>query len=246
MTITIATWNIAGARPIKSAGLFDYGAEDVSYFSEQLHELDADIVCLQETHLNNERSVAKVLAENLGYALHEVETSPSHIDKAYSLGNAVFYRSEQEVTVKDFVFPYPSFPLSRQDGVPTVHIDKGFQLAQFDFAAVVNLQMQPLKFLGTPYDSENGMQFAKEMEAVLLREIDRPTILCGDFNFAKPELLYLRALSGKVNALPNVPTRPEGKRTDFIFIPSETEIADSGVIATNSDHFLCWARLEIA
>ncbi len=244
MQITIATWNIAGGRPIRSDWLFDYADEDVNYFAEKLRSLDADIVCLQETHLNKEQSVASEIANMLGYAIHETEMSPSHVDAHYSLGNAVLYRKEPK-NISDFVFPYPTFPLVPSNGKPEVHTNKGFQVLEFEFGAVVNLQMQPLKFLGTAYDSENGLQFAKEMEKLLLSKVSMPALFCGDFNFREPKMLYLELLSGSRDVLPSLPTRPGGKKSDCIFAPSKFFVKDSGVIETRSDHFLCWATLEI-
>ena len=58
MEFTIATWNIAGGRPIRTDGLFDYADEDINYFADELRKINPDVICLQETHMNDERSVA--------------------------------------------------------------------------------------------------------------------------------------------------------------------------------------------
>ncbi len=245
MQITIATWNIAGGRPIRSEGRFDYDAEDVEYFTKQLRLVNPDVVCLQETHINSERSVAKEIAQSLGLRIHETAMSPSHIDSRYSLGNALLHKVS-ETKEQDYIFPYPSFSLVLPDGKPAAHHDKGFQIDDISTLSVVNLQMMPLKFLGTPYDSHNGEVFAKEMEDILLKYVRDSAVICGDFNFANPKQLYSRLLSNRNDVLPDVPTRPEGKKTDFIFVPEGIVCIDSGVIKTNTDHFLCWVTLEIA
>lgn len=243
MEITVATWNIAGGRPILTDGNFDYDTEDVGYFVEQLQKLNADVVCLQETHLNEERSVAKEIAIKLGYDISEVDMSPSHIDRAYSLGNAVLFKKEPK-NIHDFVFPYPTFSLIRADGVPTVHTDKGFQVLEYEFGNIVNLQMQPLKFLGSPYDSMNGIQFAKEMEDFMLQKINFLSIFCGDFNYKDAKTLNPKLLANHSDALPDTPTRPGEKKTDYIFVPNSYQVIDSGIIETRTDHFLCWAKIE--
>lgn len=243
MTVTIATWNIAGARPIKSAERFDYAPEDIGYFTEQLRAIDADVICLQETHLNKDRSVAKEIAEQLGYHIHEAEMSPSHVDAAYSLGNAILYK-EVPKSLHNFLFPYPFFKLLLPGGRVAARHNKGFQIAEFSFGMVVNMQMLPLGFLGTPYDSPDGLLFSEEMERTLLSEVRSPSIICGDFNFREPKTQYAKLLANSVNALPDVPTRPEEKKTDFIFVSPEFRVQSSRVIETNSDHFLCVATLE--
>lgn len=245
MQITIATWNIAGGRPMRSEGRFDYDAEDVEYFTQQLRLINPDVVCLQETHINSERSVAKEIAQSLGLRIHETAMSPSHIDSRYSLGNAVLHKVP-ETKEQDYIFPYPSFPLVLPNGKPAAHHDKGFQINDFDLLSVVNLQMMPLKFLGTPYDSHNGVVFAKEMEDILQKHVVGSAVVCGDFNFANPEQLYSQLLLNRRDVLPNAPTRPEGTKTDFIFVPEGITSKDSSVIQTNTDHYLCWATLEIA
>jgi endonuclease/exonuclease/phosphatase family metal-dependent hydrolase len=245
MTITVASWNIAGGRPMRSEGVFDYDAEDVDYFSEQLRLIDPDVVCLQETHVNEERSVAKEIAVKLGgYAVQEVTMSPSHVDENYSLGNAILSKIKPK-NIQNVLFPYPTFPLFLPGGKPAIRHEKGFQLGTFDFGIVGNLQMMPLKFLGTPYNSEKGKEFARGMEETLFAAVSRPLLLCGDFNYIDPALLYTQLLSGMKSALPNIATRPDGKRTDYIFYSVEFVLKDSGVVQTNSDHFLCWATFEI-
>ncbi len=246
MSLTIATWNIAGARPIRSSDVFDYEGEDVGYFVEKLKTINPDIVCLQETHMNATRSVAKEIAEKLGgYSYYETAMSPSHVDEEYELGNAILAK-ENALSNKSFIFPYPSFELYLPGNKPAARHDKRFQLNYFNFGLVVNLQMLPLKFLGTPYDSVSGKEFASNMEDVLIDHLEKPLLFCGDFNTENAPTLYERLLKrmGMKNALPNIPTRPNGKRSDYIFYSDNFRLVDSSIIETNTDHYLCWARFE--
>ena len=215
---------------------------------EQLKLINPDIVCLQETHINSERSIATEIGKKIGgYFLEEFDVSPSHIDKKFHLGNAIL--SKQKPTKEGhFLFPYPTFPLYLPGNKLAEHHDKGFQVVQFSFTRVINLQMMPLRFLGTPYGSPQGEKFAHKMEDLLKLHAERPILVCGDFNTDDTESLYrpfLESAGMKSALLPDMPTRPNKKRSDYIFYSDNFILRDSGVIQTNTDHYLCWARLEI-
>jgi endonuclease/exonuclease/phosphatase family metal-dependent hydrolase len=245
MELTIATWNIAGAHTVRSNASLDYNPEDIGYFVEQLRSISADVICLQETHINTQRSVAQEIAKSLGeYSCIEQDNSPSHVDPEYRLGNAILTKCKI-LNEEQFVLPYPDFPLARLDGKQTVRHDKGVQLVGLDFGTVVNLQMLPLRFLGTPYDTPLGRDFARKMEIQLIEKKSPPLIICGDINYDNAIGLYPELLDGMTSVLPEVPTRPDNKRTDYIFCTKEFSVLESGVIGTNSDHYLCWARLGI-
>lgn len=243
MEITIATWNIAGGHLLRSGEVFDYGPEEVGYFAEQLRAVDPDVVCLQETHRNATRSVAQEIADALGgYACVEQENSPSHIDPAYTLGNAVLSRLPI-LRSEEHLFAYPDFPLVLSDGRPAVRHEKGFQIIALDGVGVMNLQMQPLRSLGTPYDTKEGSAFARQMEVQLLEHRSGSMLVCGDFNVDHASELYPEFLEGMYNALPDAPTRPGNKRTDYLFASPEFQVKASGIIETQTDHYLCWATL---
>lgn len=245
MEFTVATWNIAGARPIRSSGIFDYAPEDIDYFVGQLKGVNPDFVCLQEAHRNEHRSIAMEIAKKLGN-FHYVESSnsASHIDPKYQLGNAVLSRKKL-VDKENYTFPYPKFPLVLPDGRPAAHYDKGFQVMQTNFCSVINLQVMPIRFLGTPYASPQGQDFARTMEDMLLSNKTTPLLICGDFNHDNARSLYPTLLGDMRSALPVTPTRPDGKRTDYIFYSSEFALLEAGVVETKSDHYMCWARFEM-
>lgn len=252
MEITVATWNIGGAKPLRDINILtykgeDYLEEDSRYFASQLEKLNPDIICLQETHIGVGKSIAKEIGEMIGgYHVSEVAVSESHIDKRYRLGNAIL--SKIKVVGENFrLFPYPNFPLARRDGEVTVRHDKGCQVLNLELGNVANLHMQPLAFLGTRYDSPNGLSYAAEVEDVLERNLISPLLLCGDFNYIKAGDLYSKLLSklSLVSVLPDEPTRPDNKKTDYIFVSPEFTLIESGIIQTNSDHYLCWAKLRI-
>ena len=70
-----------------------------------------------------------------------------------------------------------------------------------------------------------------------------------DFNFSDPQKVFsiINELN-LINALPDEGTRPSKdgskKKSDFIFYSSEFKLINSGIIETNTDHYLCWAEFE--
>ncbi len=241
--LIIATWNIAGGRPMKSSERFDYAAEEIGYFADELRKINPDIICLQETHLNDERSVSRDLCEILAdYHREEVSMSPSHVDEQYHLGNAILSK-EIPKRVENIPYPDPRFPLTLPGGKPAIRHAKGFQAAYLGFGTIINTQMLPLAYLGTPYNALEGKSFAGEMENVLLSH--PAEIICGDLNYTDAKTLYVKLLKEKVNALPDAPTRPGGKKTDYIFVPESCNVISSGIVETNTDHYLCWAKISI-
>jgi endonuclease/exonuclease/phosphatase family metal-dependent hydrolase len=133
MTITIATWNIAGGRPTLSDERFDYDAEDLSYFAEELKMINPDIVALQESHKSDTRSVASELAGKIGLNVCIDEAiSPSHIDPEYQLSLAVLSKLGSVHAEDGLRFPYPKFPLTLPNGQPAKRHDKGMQMIELE------------------------------------------------------------------------------------------------------------------
>jgi len=253
MELTFATWNIGGGKPSKDKNSYnqkeeDFLEEDPAYFASQLKEINPDIICLQETHIGPDKSLAREIGELIGeYHLVEEATSPSHIDSRYRLGIATLSKIKWEKEEFNY-FPYPDFPLARRDGRPTVRHDKGVYVTKFAFGMVANLHMQPLAFLGVPYDTPEGQGYAKQLEEELEKHISNPVVICGDFNYGKSEELYSNLISklSLKEVLPKVSTRPDkNRKSDYIFVSPEFSLIDSGVVETNSDHYLCWAKLKV-
>ena len=149
MQLTIATWNIAGGHTIHNEEQWlAYNPEDVEYFVRELKDVSPDIVCLQETHIDSKRSIAGEIANEIGdFFCFEQNNSLSHINPEYRLGNAIL--SKYSFRKKDnFTLPSPNFPLKLPNDQD--RHDKGFQVVEFDFGTLVNIQILPRKFLGTP------------------------------------------------------------------------------------------------
>lgn len=243
----IVSWNIAGGRKMKSEQMFDYEEENLDYFAEQILSIDADVVCLQETHTNAERSVAKDLAKILKMDnVIDSPTSPSHVDKNFQLGTAIISRLPFNET-KVYQYPDPSFELYFSDGKKAITHHKNLQEVKIEDFYLANTQMLPIKLFGYEYDRGKGFDFAKEIEKTLT-VLEQPIIFCGDFNFDNPSKVYPDLFNklGLKEALPNKVTRPspQGKKTpDHIFYSPKFHLIKSGVVKTLTDHYLCYAEL---
>lgn len=248
--LKIISWNIAGGHTIKSLDMFDYEKENLTYFVDVIREYDSDVICLQETHSNASRSIAKEIANQLGYEfVYEQAASPSHIDPSFELGQAIISKVPLE-DVRTIVYPYPMFPLRFSDGRDAARHDKILQIAHWKNITIANTQLLPLRIFSEEYDTENGMQLAKEIDEVLVSYLDAPLVFCGDFNFNKPTDAFPRMYEefSLSNALPRGITRPDKSAKlapDHILFSSELRAVNAKVAETKTDHFLCFAEFRI-
>ncbi len=256
MKIKIASWNIAGGRKVNSSQRFDYGQEELSYFSKNLKKINPDIICIQENHFRNGESYSKRIVNILGsYNVFDYELSPSHIDADFRLGLSILSKSIFK-DAKNFVYPYPEFELNFKDGQPASRHNKGFQILKTDDIFIANTQLLPIGLFGHLYSSGDGMILSKKIEDLFFNNLKLPLIFCGDFSgdfngeFDKVFGKFLDkfnlqdALTGKKTR--NIDSEIQKKlKTDYIFYSSEFRLIKSEVVETNTDHFLCYAEFEI-
>ena len=205
--IRIASWNIAGAHKYTSSDHLNYEAEDISYFAEQLKRVDPDIIFLQETHLNSDRSIARDIANLLNYEnVYEVDVSPSHIDSNFRLGNAIISKAPLS-HIKDAYYPYPDFELRFPNGkLARDRHDKMVQIYKFGDIMICNTQMCPLSLFGYSYVEGLGKEIALQIEDILIDNLTTPLIFAGDFNTDEPEQAYPKLVNklGKLNYSPRI------------------------------------------
>jgi len=254
----IISWNIAAGRTLASKDHWDYKSENLDYFVRNIQKLNPDIICLQEVHINEKRSIAKEIAEKLNIPhIHKVSSHPSHIDSKYNLGLAVL--SKYEITNPEIIkLPYPKFKLVFSDGKQAKHFDKYIQIIEINGLKLVNVQFQPLGLWKYRYDEGKGLKYSREINEVL-DKIEKIDVFCGDLAMDDP-LEVLPVLKDKFHmqeAFNDKNTRPVDK--DFIarigkkYIPNEIDhilfsdklrLIDSQVIKTDTDHLMCWGKFE--
>ena len=249
----IATWNIAAGHKLQSSTPLAYAEQDLSYFIDQLRRIDCDVICLQEAENRPDTgySMAKDIADQLGIDyIFETLTHPSHIRKNALLSLAIISKNPLTETIAT-PQPYPSFPLTLPDGNPAKKHVKYLQHAKIDGIMVANVHTQPLEFLGTPYESDLGKEYAEELNQLFIRELQRPLIFTGDFcadlHTSHVANIYTRTCETLqlTDILPPGQTKPFNKgRSDAIFVSPELTTTDSSITETMTDHFLCWATIQ--
>jgi hypothetical protein len=234
---------------------FDYNQEDLAYFIQQLRLLHADVICLQETHSSDQRSVACEIAEQLGgYHVFESAMNPSHINPAFKLGTAILTKESFENAVCN-EYPDPPFDLYFSNGKSAIRHPKGVQQLIYKGLNIANTALVPLVIFGYDYHAGEGKKLAGEIEQLLLRELQSPFVLCGDSGMSNEQATAFPKLFETFrihNALPAVPTYHTTSEVGGLNVPDVMYLSggsvkqiDSGVVVTDTDHYLCWTEVTV-
>lgn len=251
MKVKVVSWNIAGGHTIASLEQFNYEDRDLDYFSNEIKKFGPDIVCLQETHTGKNESSASELSNLLGLdVLVNSANSNSHIEKDMMLGNTIL-SNLKPVSTKEVYLPDPIGDLLWPDGSKAETHKKNLQYVEFEKFNLANNQMLPIGLFGFNYDtSGRGKDLAEKINETVSKIVYNPVIWCGDFNWQEPLQIYeyMKNLDLK-ESLPDESTRPsstgEKKKPDHIFYSPEFKLIDSKIVKTKTDHYLCYAQLEI-
>lgn len=244
----VLTWNIGGAHTINSSAVFDYGEENLLYFVEAIKSVNPDIVCIQESHTNDNDVLAQRLAKELGLPyVFDAPRSPSRIDEDYQLSNAIISRHPIENT-KNILLPSPPFELYFENGKKARLFHTYLQTANIQGIMVANTHLQPLHLFGYSYNEDEGKKFANNIEAVLCSNLRTPLVFAGDFNDPNlfgnfPVLIRRFKLEA---ALDKQPTDIKGNKMDYILFSDELVLDRAELVKTRkADHHLGWAEFRI-
>ncbi len=250
----IASWNIAGGHTVRSLDAYDYNAESLSYFTDQLQQLDPDVICLQETHSKDGASSAATIAKTLGsYTVINNPLSQSHIDSGSRLGIAMLAR---DTLTEPSLLPFPLLAeeLHFKNGQLAPQHEKALQTAWYKQVLIANTHLLPLIVFNRSYEEGSGAKLAQSINNIFA-SLSTPLILCGDFGMSSGQTAVFgdafAALHLK-NALPTIATHYRSAENgatynapDAIYYSQDTlRVTDAGVIATQTDHYLCWADIE--
>ncbi|HSW74553.1 MAG TPA: endonuclease/exonuclease/phosphatase family protein [Candidatus Saccharimonadales bacterium] len=250
MELRVATWNIAAAHKMLSADRFDYSLhQDVAYFAGQLHRLDPDVICLQESEFNTDDSLTHRFAGELGMPyFSETPGCPSHISNGYQLTTAIIAK-KPFTNARHVLLPQPTFELRFKHSDEAVQpYNRYMQLVTFDNFTVGTLHTEPLGAFGRSYEHGEGQHLAHSIDELLVQELETPIIVAADFNMVALVKTLPRFITEcrLQEALPSEPTKPQGSHPDHILFSPEWQLLQSGIEHTQSDHYLCWADLELA
>lgn len=243
----IISWNVAGFRREVSKDTWDYTDFDYDYFLKIVKQYDPDVVCLQETLFYGEVDQVSEFAKLLNHSFISSKVSPDHTKDGAFLGMGIVSKHDINSFKKE-TLPYPSFPLFFSDGREAQKFDKIAQIVEIDNLNIINLQLQPIHYWNYNYYEEPGYSYAKEIENVLIPDIDLKTIISGDFQISHLEIPFKNILKSHSDSLPNEFTRirQNGKNTksDHILVPNNLKVIRSEVFQTQTDHFMCFTEVE--
>jgi hypothetical protein len=100
---------------------------------------------------------------------------------------------------------------------------------------------------GASYESGGGAVFAQSIDTVLAAHLSAPLLFAADFNMQDPAVslpLTARTFGLRHALAASEPTKPNGTHPDHILASQEWRLVEHVIVATQSDHFLCWAELE--
>ncbi|WP_228001938.1 endonuclease/exonuclease/phosphatase family protein [Nocardia australiensis] len=246
--LRVASWNIAGARPVRSKTAFDYGQVDLDYFAKVLRRMDADVVYIQESEVGLFGSTATALAERAGYPhVFETKMCPSHMDTSKTLSIAVLSRLPIEAAHTKLL-PVPLTKL-KFNGRPTVPFERQAQAVEIAGVTHLTTHPSPYEFLQASYAHGEGVGDALANGRTMRSMVEgRPAILGGDFNTPEPGKVYgdiVDDLGVRMALPPGTKTVPWPGAPDQVGATSEFSVVASGVGRVQSDHFPVWADYQI-
>lgn len=221
MNLKVLQWNIGGSYI--DSGLGEYEKLDVSYVLNVIRNIDPDICCLQEVHINEELNQAEKIAKELGFYSVYDSYDDSHIEVGQKLSQAVL--SKYKINNHDFkLFHNPLWEFIDSVGQRRVSHYKGITSCEIELPVglitVQTLHLIPFRIFGKePLSDESRL--VKESIDSLINSYSGKSIVCGDFNYSKEvkslkDFLPNTFMSGFSETPLNVPTTPRGGYYDRI------------------------------
>lgn len=166
-SMRIVTWNIGGG--IKYGG----EKEDKEYLLKTVSLINPDIVCLQESHINVVRSLAKdIFSEKFEY-ISEYPISVSHNDPAYQLALTILSKKKIDES-RIYMLENPKLSRVLDSGKTIYSHDKGIQEVRIEDIYVANVQLLPLHVFKTTYDEQPKLSHS--IDNFILSNLHTPLI----------------------------------------------------------------------
>lgn len=247
MELTTVTWNIGGARLLKSGEdpkvMSSYSEPGLEEIALWLQESDPEIVFLQEVEGDDYSNQVEYIAQKADYPYFFYDPmSPSHLNTSQKLGNGVLSKFPYSEHTSS-VFNNPGISFSLEGTVVESH-DKGYSscLINTGNAAVraVTLHLLPLKKMGVSLSSSTAKTIYSDV-ASRLQFTDSHVLIQGDFNIDNPTVADTIPRLFSDTALEEVvvsaPTTPKGRTYDHSLYKGfnlQSFIVDSSV---KTDHY---------
>lgn len=244
----VATWNIGGGF-ISSDQKHEYDFEDIKYFIKELKAVNPDIICFQEIHVSDKNDQPKIIADSLGFqhvATHSI--ADSHLKDNEKLSISIISRFPI-ISSKFNILPNPNLEFIWKGKKAFSH-DKGFLESIIDYKGtnirILSGHMVPFRNFGKNFLDDEFKEIRNQIEKIILDE-KMPKIICADMNFdEKIDNLIPNVFENNFKSiLKDNPTTPKGRKYDKIIVSKEWESTNSDIIESKTDHFLCFADIEL-
>ncbi|WP_328411896.1 endonuclease/exonuclease/phosphatase family protein [Nocardia sp. NBC_00403] len=248
--LRVVTFNIAGAYPIKSKGLFGYNDKpNLDYFSMLFDRLDADVILIQEGEVGPAGSTVRKLAQRTGYEhVFESKVCPTHLSKTPDTELSLAVLSRLPIDGGEAIqLPTPMAKLVFR-GEPTVPYPRWAQRADILGINFWQLFPNPHGAMRSSYEHGVGAQDAASIARTMTSNIKSPAILGADFNTENPTKVYGKAfdeIGVKMSLPPDTKTVFWDANPDQIGATKQFETVASGAGRSTTDHFPAWVDYEI-
>lgn len=255
MKIRTVQWNIGGGKIRKPqdnpTDNYNYCNEGIDYVIDKLLSFNPDILTLQETHANNKKNQAELIAKflNINYFVNFVYDK-SHLEKGQGLGEAIISKFPLKSPQFDF-FYNPKYQAINPKGESSVSHNKGITKSVAGINNT-NLLIQTLHLI--PFHRFGVDPYSKDANPVredIIKKVDtkfKKFILSGDFNIFEPTISnflpqLIKPLIKEVH-LDN-PTSPKGRFYDHVIYKGIEHINSKVLTNVLTDHYPIYSEFEI-
>lgn len=243
--INFATFNIGGGVPHRKAPEFsDKAFDSVRYMVNLISEHRLDIVCFQEVLTGDKKynSMSSEIAKESDLQFYvELSLSESHVVAGRKMGISIVSRYPF-IQSESFMLENPGITKVLESGEIFYSHDKGFLISrvQTDIGELCCVTGHCFPFHSFHKDVMDFKYIYTKLEQKLLKLSDKNShiIIGADFNTNRLALL-MPELCKKYRSLVHVPTRPNGRKDDYILCDRETANAEFRLIKTCYDHHGC-------
>jgi len=252
----LLSWNIAAGHIFKkniSNALHheNYDIEDLNYFIDEIKKTDADVVFLQETHSEGEKSQGKIIAEKLSYQFYrEHAYGKSHIEKGKQL--TLVTLSRYPILSAFFhALPNPNLTIQRPNGEQWVTLNMGFLVTEVTIHNIkvnfANCHLIPLHYFKRHFAEPDFQYMRDDLTEFLNNLAQKPAIAGGDYNYADLKQIIPSAFSHNLynEAFTKTETAPGKGQQDHIIFTSQWNLDNVLLEKVKADHYKCIIEVSL-
>lgn len=252
----LLSWNIAAGHIFKkniSNALHheNYDVEDLNYFVNEIKKADAEVVFLQETHSDSEKSQGKIFAEKLSYQFYrEHSYGKSHIEKGQQLTLVTLSRYPIQSSFFHGL-PNPNLTIQRPNGEEWVTLDMGFLVTEISMhntsVNFANCHLIPLHYFKRHFAEPDFQNMRDDLSEFLTTLAQKPAIAGGDYNYADLEQIIPSVFTDNLftEAFVKTETAPGKGQQDHIIFTPQWNLDTVLLEKVHADHYKCIIEVSL-